>query len=478
MSTIGKLFSKKKEIPKEEPVEEKDEVSAEKLPKILKFIVISTYGELLDVAIQLEKVEGYDTYFCVLDHDYEKIGDGIVTKEKDWFRCIGKGYIWVIDGCEHADMQDWLREQGEYVVGTNKALSEMEDNRQKGQAWFKKAGFKQPESVNFQGKTAFDDAMKFISERKEKFIIKQNGSAPKSLNYKGKFDGQEDILYHLEEMRKGWRESEYGPVDFDLMEVVEGMEVAASAFFNGHDWLRNREGKVAGYINFEHKKLTDGDLGPSTGEMGTLFKGVTEDDEGFADIMLRKEIVEFLKEKNYRGVFDINGCSTKDGYVAFEATSRFGIPATSYEFMEGLKSNTGRLLAAMAMGIDEVIEIDESWGIAQVIVAPPFPVEDDVEDNATSRGEKLWIIKSGKPAEDFIPDQWHHIHLENFERNEEGDYLVATKNGYLLVITAKADSIKEAREKALEYIKDNIFIADMFYRQDLGERIEKQYEAS
>ena len=80
--------------------------------KELKFVIISTFGELLDVAIQLEKVEGYETKFCVPNSSYEKIGDGIVTKEKDWHRCLGKNYVWVVDGCETADLQEWLREQG------------------------------------------------------------------------------------------------------------------------------------------------------------------------------------------------------------------------------------------------------------------------------------------------------------------------------------------------------------------------------
>lgn len=435
-----------------------------------KFIVISTFGELLDIAIQLDKVEHYPTYFCVLNDEYSKIGDGIVEKIKNWWEYIGQDYIWVIDGCEMAELQDFLRKNGEYVVGTNKKMSELEEDRQKGQAWFKSAGFNQPFSKNF---TSFEDALSFIQGNKnKKWILKQNGNAPKHLNHKGKFDGNEDMIYHLEGLKKSWNESEYGKIDFDLMEIVDGTEIAASAFFNGHDFLRNKEGKIVGFLNFEEKKEIDGNLGETTGEMGTSFIGVTEDNKIFKDILLRPEIVKKLKETDYRGVFDINGCLTDKGFVSFEATSRFGVPASSYEFIEGLESECGELLGAMACGMDEIVEIYEGAGMVMVVAAKPYPVESDVEKEGTSLGEKLWIMKGGKPSKDFSSDQWKHIHLENIEKNENGDYLVATKNGYILTVTNRGTGIADSREKLIEYIQENIYIPGQKWRTDIGKRIE------
>lgn len=469
--TLDIINKKSKVI--EKPLEKEvnfEDVERETLPDDLKFIIISNFGELLDVAIQLEKVERYEILFCVTDKNYSKIGEGIVSKTDDWHRCIGKGYIWVVDGCEHADLQDWLRDQGEYVVGTNKELSDMENDRQKGQEWFKEAGFKQPFSKNFKD---IKECIEFVKENSDKrWILKQNGDAPKSINHKGHFDGNEDMIFHLEECEKSWNTAEYGDFDCDLMEVVEGLEVAVSAFFNGHDWLRDDNGKVVAYLNFEHKKETEGDGGETTGEMGTLFFGANEDHNLVKDILLREEIEKKLKDTSYRGVFDLNGCWTKDGYVVFEATSRFGVPATSYEFIEGLETKTGEVLASMAMGIDTPIKIWEGWGLCQVIVAKPFPVESDLMDDATSRDEKLWIVRGEKPVDDFNKSQLTHIHLENFFK-KEGDYRVATKNGYLLVATKKGDSIEKIREDLIEYIKENIYISGMKYRTDLGKRIEE-----
>lgn len=305
-----------------------------------------------------------------------------------------------------------------------------------------------------------------------KFILKQNADSPKSLNHKGVFDDSTDMIFHLEELKNKWNTSEYGEVDFDLMEIVEGTEMAASAWFNGKDWMRNKDGKVVGFLNFEEKKeFTDG-LGETTGEMGTTFIGVTEDNSLFKDIMMRPKIKDVLAAMDYRGVFDINCIKTKEGMVALEPTCRFGIPATSYEFMEGLKSNTGKLIADVAAGKSTPVEIHLGVGMVMVIAAKPFPLEGEFESNQTSLGEKLWILDNGKPIKEFTDEQRKHIWLENFEK-KDGDYRVATKSGYLLTVTGKGGSIKEVREKLIEYIKDNLYISGFKYRNDIGKRVEK-----
>lgn len=445
----------------------------EKSEKVRRFFVMSTYGELLDIAIQLQE-EGQDVIFYVPDPHCKPIGNGIVEKAENWHDYLGQDYIFVIDGCENASLQDWLRKKGEWVVGTNEAMSEYEDDRQLGQELFKKAGFNQPESHNF---TDFDEAIDFIRENSDKrYILKQNGGAPKSLNHLSKFDGGVDMIFHLEELKKSWKDSENGEVNFDLMEVVEGVEIAASAFFNGHDWLRNAEGKVVGFINVEEKKESDGGLGETTGETGTVFLGVTEDDDTFSDILLRPEITALLKEHDYRGVFDINGSMTEDGYVAFEPTSRYGIPASSYEFIEGLKTSTADILEAMAKGKDTPIEIEEGFGMVIVVAAKPYPLEtENINDNSTSVGKRLWILNDGQPIDDFTDDQLKHIHLENFTKNDDGQYRVAIKSGYLLTVTGRGESIEDTREKLLEYIKENIYIEGMKYRQDIGKRVEDYF---
>jgi len=451
------------------------------------FIIYSTYGEIFDLAERLQN-EGNEVLMYIPDENYKRIGDGIVDKTSEWYRCIGKGYVWVFDGCENGDLQDWLRSKGEIVFGGNKIADDLENERQLNQKWFKEAGFYQPFSTNFK---SIDDAISFIEEHADqRWILKQNGNAPKSINHMGKFEGNEDMLFHLKELKKGWNEQQYGKFDCDLMEVVEGMEVAASAFFNGHDFLRNSDDKVVGYLNWEEKKEADGNLGETTGETGTTFFGCTEDNELFKDILLKPKIITKLKEINFRGVFDINCIQTEDGLVALEPTCRFGVPSTAYEFLEGMITPCSDVIRYCAEGLDEPIEIHEGFGQVLVITSKPYPVEVDLDEESTSLGEKLWIMDGDGQTliEDFTPEQKKHIHLYNFEKTTDPDtdetcYKVITKSGYLLTVTGRdtkgeygkdsENDIEAIRKNLLHYTKNNIYISGIKYRQDIGKRIEK-----
>lgn len=440
----------------------------------MKFLLFSEFGEIADLGIHLQDVERHEVLFHVEDKDSRRIADGILTHIEDWYRYIGKGFVWVFDSCSFGDLQDWLREEGESVFGGCAEGDNLENDRQAGQNWFAEAGFDQVESRNF---TDFDSAIEYLeSNSGRRFILKQNGSAPKSLSHMGKFDDGSDMLYHLNELKKRWNEAEFGAIDFDLMEVVEGLEVAASAFFNGSDWMRS-DGKVCGYLNFEEKKEADGGTGETCGEMGTTFWGCTEENELFREMICRPKIKERLAQIGFRGVFDINCIVTDEGrIVALEPTCRPGVPATSYEFCEGIESGAGKLIEAIAKGKMQPVAIYQGWGMVMCVVAKPFPLEADVSDEATSLGERLWILKDGVPVDEFDADQKQHIHLYNFKRDDEG-FKVATKNGYLLTVTAKGDEIASIREYLIGYIKDNLLIAGMKYRTDIGLRVE-DYEDS
>lgn len=438
-----------------------------------KFIVYSENGEILDLAIELSRK--HEVQLCIHEKSEQEIGKGIVTYMKHWWFRMGQGYTWIFDSCSFGKLQDWLREQGESVFGGCEKGDKLENDRQLNQKWFKGLGYKISPSKNFQD---FDKASEFVRSQPGKlFILKQNGDAPKSLNHKGKFKDGSDMLFHLEELKKKWNESEHGKIDFDLMEIVEGLEVGASAFFNGHDWMRDKEGKVVGFLNFEEKKEINGGLGETTGEMGTLFYGCNEDNRLFRDVVLRPGISEYLSSINFRGVFDINFIRLKDGtIIPLEPTCRPGIPSTSYEFIEAL-DNPAEVLDAVARGYDIPVTITPGWGMVMVIAAKPYPVESEVPPEDSSLGEKLWILKDNKPQKDFTPSQLNHIHLENFYKDDEGNYRVATKNGYLLTVTCSGlSTIAGTRRHLLDYIKENIYISGMKYRTDIGQRCEEYEE--
>lgn len=444
----------------------------------MKFVIHTQFGELLDLAMSL-KDEGHEVVMYIPEKEYSKIGDGIIDKVDDWYKCIGEGYVWVFDGCSHGKLQDWLREKGEIVFGGSEEGDKLENDRQLGQKLFKAAGFHQVESKNF---TDIDEAIAYVKDRMDgdtRLILKQNGDAPKSINHKARFHDNTDLLYHMEKLKKGWNESLYGAFDCDLMHYVKGLEVAASAFFNGKDWMTDKNGKIVGYINFEEKKEIDGGVGETVGEMGTTFIGVTEENQMFRDIILKPKMKEALKAAKFIGMFDVNCIQEKEtgNMVALEATCRFGVPATSYEFCSALE-DIGETINAVARGENKPISIRMGIGMVVIVAAKPYPVEADMENEATSLGEKLWILNGKEhahrypPIKDFTDDQKKRIHLENFYKDGE-DYKVATKNGYLYTITGFGGLISDVRDDIIKYIHDNVYVSNQKYRSDIGERVEE-----
>lgn len=433
---------------------------------------MSEFGEILDVALHLKYVEGHEVLMYITDGDHKKIGDGLVEKEDNWLRRLGQGYIWIVDGCTYGDRQDWLREKGEAVFGSSAKAAKLEEDRQIGQAFFRRLGLKQPESHNFK---RIEDALKFVLENKEKkFILKQNGNAPKHLNHKTKFDGGVDMIYHLQKLQKSWNTSEWGEFDCDLMEQVEGMEVAVSAFFDGQNFVKGKDGKTVAFLNFEFKKESEGDNGETTGETGTVFVSANSDHKLVKLLIENPVTIDILRKTKFRGVFDINGCLTKEGYVGFEPTSRPGVPSSSYEFLSsGLVSTAAQMFETVSKGTGKPIELYQGTGIVVVVTAKPYPVEADLDKEATSIGEKLWILNGKNIQKEFTPEQRKHIHLENFYK-DGSDYLIATKNGYLLTVTMRGKNVADAREKCLAYIKDNIYISGMKWRTDIGKKLEEQ----
>jgi len=180
------------------------------------------------------------------------------------------------------------------------------------------------------------------------------------------------MLWHLESLKKRWNESQFGTFDCDLMEQVKGFEVACSAYFNGQDFLRNSEGKVVAFINFEEKKEADGGLGETCGEMGTTFFVTTDDHPLVEEILMRPVLLQAWREAGVRGIVDVNCIQTDKGMVALEFTNRPGVPSSSYEFLVATR-NFPEVLAGCAAGQRPIIDAEYGWGMVMVVAAKPFP---------------------------------------------------------------------------------------------------------
>jgi phosphoribosylamine--glycine ligase len=409
-----------------------------------RFLFVSTFGGTADLASRV-LAEGNDVRYWIQSRDEREVGDGFVPKVDDWRAHADWADVIVFDDVGWGATCEDLRRRGKAVVGGTRYTDRLELDRDFGQAEMKAVGMSILPSWDFE---SVDAAIAFVRANPERYVVKPNGEAQneKVLSYVGQDDDGKDVVQVLTSYARGWKGKIRG---FQVQKHASGVEVAVGAFFNGHDFL------LPACINFEHKRLFDGEIGPSTGEMGTSMfwanasRLVAETIEGFR---------ERLAGAGYVGYFDINCIATAQRIVPLEATTRFGYPTISIQ-MDGILSPWGDFLAAQARGEPFALRARKGFQVGVVVAVPPYPFED-------ARAFK-------KYAEDAVV-LWRRpltegVHPCDVKKDAEGDWLLTGCSGYALVVTGTANTMFDARREAYSRVK-SIMIPNLFYRSDIGER--------
>jgi phosphoribosylamine-glycine ligase len=247
------------------------------------FLFVSIDALISDIAWQVLK-EGHEAKYFIEDSGEKDVADGFVPKTDDWEKEVDWADVIVFDDVlGQGRKAQKLREQGKFVIGGTPYTDKLEDDRAFGQEELKKAGV---QIIPYGDFTSFDDAIAFVQQNPGKYVIKPSGEAQnnKRLLFIGQEDDGKDVIQVMEAYKKAWAKK---IKVFQLQRRVIGVEVAVGAFFNGKEFIYPIN------VNFEHKKLFPGDIGPSTGEMGCydertevltrkgwkLFRNVKRDDE-------------------------------------------------------------------------------------------------------------------------------------------------------------------------------------------------------
>ena len=276
------------------------------------------------------------------------------------------------------------------------------------------------------------------------------------LSYVGQCDDGRDAISVL----KYYKKHKISPVH--LQQKVDGVEVAVGRYFNGNDWV----GPIN--INFEHKPLCNGDIGPLTAEMGTL--AWYDDDETLPIYQeTLAKLKPFLQRINYKGDIDINCMADERGVWPLEATMRLGTPITELQ-CEIHRSPWGEFMKAIADGKPYELEYNRGYAIVVAVMVPPFPFAPEVIGESplqTSQGTSIFFKEQLTQAE-FDQIHFEEVSIEKDEDNELFHYL-AGKHGYALYVTGHGDTVTEAQASAYNII-NKIIIPRMFYRSDIGDR--------
>ncbi len=409
--------------------------------KILKFLFISWESLSGDLALQIKK-EGHEVKIYIKSEEDKDVYEGFLEKVGDWKKFVDWTDVVVFDDVGFGEEADKLRKSGKLVVGGSAYTDKLEEDREFGQGEMKRVGMLTLPHWDFSD---YDLALKFIEENPGRYVYKPSGFVPsdyKGILFLGKDEDGKDIHEIIRSNKKILADR---IKQFQLQKFVQGVEIAVGAFFNGNDFIYPIN------INFEHKKLFPGDIGPFTGEMGTLMYW-----SGANTIfkMTLEKMREDIKKSGYVGYIDINCVANARGIYPLEFTSRFGYPTISVQ-SEGVTSEWGDFLYKIAKGENYDLKTKKGFQIGIVCATPPFPYDDKSE---MAIYKDLSII--------FKKPNLEGVHLGDVKL-VDGDWRIAGNTGYALVVTGSGVTVEDARRQVYGRL-ENILLQNMFYRTDIG----------
>ena len=370
-----------------------------------------------------------------------------------------------------------LRADGKCVIGGDKLTDRLELDRTWANNIARLSGILAPEMIEVD---SFEMVRDIITSRGGKWVLKQQGKLDevKGLNFVSKMDNSEDMLDYLEIMEKNWIEGV--KKDFVLQEKITGHEMACGSFWNGHEFMKDKDGDELCYENWEHKALFPGNLGESTGEQYTVIQCVKAK---YSKIFMETldKCRELLKKVDYKGYFDINTIVTEKGAYFLEFTPRMGVPFAS-GLLEIHKSSWFEFLYAMAEGTQaKDFEYDPNFCIVSWLYTKPFPFVNShkmtalyeeqepptkMEDIAELMSFRMCNSEGIKVnfSKEFTKEDWKHIHPDGV-MYKDGILKIANPDGYVLTASETGDTPEQAGEKVNDLLK-KIIIPKSFWRND------------
>ena len=347
-----------------------------------------------------------------------------------------------------AGVVDDFRAQGLRVFGPTQAAAQLESSKAFSKAFMKRHGIPTAEYETFTDAAA---AHAYVDAKGAPIVVKADGLAA------GKgvvvamtaSEAHEAIDFMLQGNKLGVAHNQ-GGARVVIEEFLQGEEASFIVLCDGKN-------VTALATSQDHKRLQDHDQGPNTGGMGAYSPAPVVTPEVHARAM-REIILPTIKgmEKDgivYTGFLYAGLMIDAQGRVkTLEFNCRMGDPETQ-PIMMRLKSDLyDVMMAATSGGLDQVeLHWDRRVALGVVMAAAGYPMDPRKGD-----------IITGLPRE---ADDAMVFHAGTVGK----DGTTLTAGGRVLCVTALADSVKAAQQRAYETL-GSIQFAGAQYRKDIGFR--------
>ncbi len=268
------------------------------------------------------------------------------------------------------------------------------------------------------------------------------------------------ICQNLEEAKEGVKtimlDKKFGSAGNEMVveEFMTGREVSVLSFVDGKTIKTMTSAQ-------DHKRAGDGDTGLNTGGMGTFSPSpfYTEEVDKFCQKYIYQPTVDAMAAEGrvFKGIIFFGLMLTEDGPKVLEYNARFGDPEAQV-VLPRMKNDLIEVAEACIDGtLNEIdLQFEDNAAVCVVLASEGYPVS----------------YEKGYPIEGFDEFKKHEGYYCFHAGTKFDDGNIVTNGGRVLGVTAKGDTLKEARKNAYaatEWVK----FANKYMRHDIGKAIDE-----
>jgi phosphoribosylamine--glycine ligase len=346
------------------------------------------------------------------------------------------------DAAVAAGLADALQAVGIAAFGPSQAASELEWSKVFAKDFMARHGIPTASYGIFEDAEA---ALAFVAQSSSPLVVKADGLAA----------GKGVLVCQTREeaeaaVRSIMLERAFGDAGARVVieEFLTGPELSVFALIDGERYALLPLAR-------DYKRLSDGDMGPNTGGMGS-FAPVTDVPESVLDEIRRRVLEPTItgmrsEGRPYRGVLYTGFILTADGPKVLEYNCRFGDPETQV-LLPLLDEDVAQLLLQCALGelATDAVSIRDASAVCVVLASAGYPEHprtgDPISGIADAEARGAVVFQAGV--------------------KQDGDRLV-TNGGRVLATVGVAGTLGEARELAYAAAQD-ISFAGKHMRGDIA----------
>lgn len=268
------------------------------------------------------------------------------------------------------------------------------------------------------------------------------------------------ICQNLEEAKEGVKtimlDKKFGSAGNEMVieEFMTGREVSVLSFVDGKTIKTMTSAQ-------DHKRAGDGDTGLNTGGMGTFSPSpfYTEEVDKFCQKYIYQPTVDAMaaEGREFKGIIFFGLMLTAEGPKVLEYNARFGDPEAQV-VLPRMKNDLIEVAEACIDGTLDTVDLqfEDNAAVCVVLASEGYPVS----------------YEKGYPIEGLDEFKKHEGYYCFHAGTKFDDGKIVTNGGRVLGVTAKGDTLKEARKNAYA-ATEWVSFGNKYMRHDIGKAIDE-----